>query len=116
MSDITLAASANAFEQLFNVLRNNFTFAKSDSGSFGPFSASYAVALHLDGGTLQLNDDGTIQIQDLDIVFDTLKVQVCFDLPASVSEAGASSPTHGTAAWCQFRDFASAAQSVRRWT
>jgi len=81
MSQITLAASANAFEQLFKVLQNNFTFSKSDSGTFGPFSASYAVALHLANGTLQLNDDGTLQIQDVDIIFDTLKVQVCFDLP-----------------------------------
>ena len=81
MSQITLAASANAFEQLFKVLINNFTFSKSDSGSFGPFSASYSVSLHLEGGTLTLNDNGTIQIKDVDIVFDTLKVQVCFDLP-----------------------------------
>lgn len=81
MNQITLAASANAFEQLFKVMRDNFNFAKSDSGTFGPFSASYSVKLHLAGGTLQLNDDGTIQIQDVDIVFDTLKVEVCFDLP-----------------------------------
>ncbi len=81
MSQITIAASANAFEQLFKALRDNFTFSKSDSGNFGPFSASYAVALHLENGTLTLNNDGTLQIQDVDIVFDTLKVQVCFDLP-----------------------------------
>jgi hypothetical protein len=80
MNDITLAASANAFKQLFNVLVDNFTFSKSDSGSFGPFSASYSVALHLEDGTLTLNDDGTIQVQDLDIVWDTLALQVCFNL------------------------------------
>jgi hypothetical protein len=81
MSDVTIAASANAFEQLFNTLRDNFTFSKSDSANFGPFSASYSIALHLEGGTLTLNDDNTIEVQDVDVVWDTLKVEVCFDLP-----------------------------------
>lgn len=81
MSHITIAASENAFEQLFNALRDNFTFAKSDSDSFGPFSASYAVALHLEGGTIQLNDDNTIEIKTVDVVFDTLTLELCFELP-----------------------------------
>ena len=81
MSHITIAASANAFGQLFKALRDNFTFSKSDTGTFGPFSASYSVALHLDDGTIQLNDDNTVEVKDVDIVFDTLKMQVCFDLP-----------------------------------
>lgn len=81
MSHITIAASSNAFVQLFNKIRDNFTFSKSDSGSFGPFSASYSVALHLEGGSIQLNDDGTVEVKHLQIVWDTLKVQVCFNLP-----------------------------------
>ncbi len=81
MSDITLAASADAFEQIFNDVQKNFTFSKSDSGSFGPFSASYAIALHLQDGTLTLNNDNTIEVADLQIVFDTLDVEVCFNLP-----------------------------------
>jgi hypothetical protein len=81
MSDITIAASANAFTQLFNVVRDNFTFTKSDSGSFGPFTASYSVKLHLSGGNVQLNDDDTVEVKHLDVVWDILKVQLCFDLP-----------------------------------
>ena len=81
MSHITIAASEKAFEQLFKAVRNNFTVSKSDSGNFGPFSASYSIKLHLDGGTIQLNNDGTIEIQNVDVVFDILKVQICFDLP-----------------------------------
>ena len=81
MSDITLAASANAFTQLFNALRDNFKLSKSDSKDFGPFSASYAVAMHLQGGSLQLNDDNTVEVKHVEIVWDTLKVQVCFNLP-----------------------------------
>lgn len=81
MSDITLAASANAFNQLFDAARDNFRLSKSGSGTFGPFSASYAVAMHLQGGSIQLNDDNTVEVQHVEIVWDTLEVQVCFDLP-----------------------------------
>jgi len=81
MSHITIAASSNAFKQLFNAIRDNFTFAKSDSGNFGPFSASYSVKLHLSGGSVQLNDDNTVEVQNLDVVFDTLKLTLCFNLP-----------------------------------
>lgn len=81
MSHITIAASAKAFQQLFNVVEAGFTLSKSDSGNFGPFSASYSVKLHLSGGNLQLNDDNTIEVQNMDITFDTLDFQLCLDLP-----------------------------------
>jgi hypothetical protein len=81
MSQITIAASSKAFVQLFNKIRDNFTFSKSDSGNFGPFSASYSVAMHLEGGNIQLNNDDTVEVKHLKIVWDTLKVQVCFNLP-----------------------------------
>jgi hypothetical protein len=81
MSDLTVAASANAFTQLFNHVRDHFTFSRSDSADFGPFSASYSVALHLEGGSVALNDDNTIEVQHVDVVWDTLEAQVCFDLP-----------------------------------
>ena len=64
MSDITVAASEKAFRELFAMLRDNFTFAASDSASFGPFSASYAVALHLEDGTVDLHDDNTVSISE----------------------------------------------------
>ena len=81
MSDMTLAASEAAFVQLFGLVRDNFTFSKSDSASWGPLSASYSIALHLENGTVQLNSDGSIEIKALDVVWDTLSVQVCFDFP-----------------------------------
>jgi hypothetical protein len=84
MSHITIATSAKAFEKLFDQLRDNFTFSKSDSADFGPFSASYSVALHLQDGNLALNDDNTIEVTGLEIVWDTLKVEVCFTLPELV--------------------------------
>ena len=81
MSDLTLAASEAAFVELFTLVRDGFTFVDADSGTFGPFSASYSVALHLENGTIQLNDDGTLEIDALDVVWDTLMLKVCFDFP-----------------------------------
>lgn len=81
MSHVTIAASSNAFVQLFNAVRSHFHFSKSDSGTFGPFSASYAIAVHLENGSLALNDDNTIEVKHVKIVWDTLKVEVCFNLP-----------------------------------
>lgn len=81
MSHITIAASAKAFQQLFKAVEAGFTFAKSDSANFGPFSASYDIKLHLSGGTAQLNDDNTVEIQGVDINFDTFDFKLCLDLP-----------------------------------
>lgn len=80
MSHITIAASEKAFEQIFTLVRDTFSISKSDSGNFGPFSASYSLKLHLENGTIQLNN-GSIKIENVDVVFDILKVEVCFDLP-----------------------------------
>jgi len=80
MSQITVAASRAAIEQMLFVLRDNFTYSNSDGDSFGPFSASYALAIHLEGGSLNF-DVNLIEIQNVDLVFDTLTAEVCFDLP-----------------------------------
>jgi len=81
MNHITIAASENAFEQLFKTVRDNFSVSKTDGGNYGPFSASYSIKLHLEDGSIQLNNDGTIEIKTVDVVFDILEVQVCFNLP-----------------------------------
>ena len=81
MSHLTVAASEKAIVKLFEVLRDNFSFAKSDGADFGPFTASYAVALHLAGGSVDLRGDNTIQISELDIKWDTLSVSLGIDIP-----------------------------------
>lgn len=80
MSDLTVAASEDTFRELFTVLRDNFTFAASDSANFGPFSASYAVALHLEDGTVDLRADNTVAVKELDVKWDTLSVGVGFNI------------------------------------
>lgn len=81
MSHITIAASARAFKALFNEVEKNFSFSKSDSASFGPFSASYSVGVKLSGGNLTLNTDNTMELQDVDIIFNPLDFKLCLDLP-----------------------------------
>lgn len=81
MSHMTIAASGKAFQQLFNAVEKNFSLSKSDTKNFGPFSARYAVSVHLAGGNLQLNNDNTIELQDVEIVFGTLDFKLCLDLP-----------------------------------
>jgi hypothetical protein len=81
MSEITLAVSAKAAVELFNTLQSTFTFSKSDSANFGPFSASYSLAVHLQNGSFTLNNGGTVEVQHMQVVWDTLKAQVCFNLP-----------------------------------
>lgn len=79
MSHLTIAASENAFKEMFKLVRDGFTLSNSDSKSFGTLSASYSYALHLEKGTIHLNNDGTVEIEALDVVWDTLTLQVCFD-------------------------------------
>jgi len=81
MSDITIAASEPAFTALFEELRDNFAMSTSDSGSFGPFTASYAVAFHLENGTVDLRGDNTVRVGELDIIWDTLAVSLGLDIP-----------------------------------
>ncbi|HKO61289.1 MAG TPA: hypothetical protein VJV03_09030 [Pyrinomonadaceae bacterium] len=81
MSHLTVAVSENAFRELFNTLRDNLTFAASDSRDFGAFSASYSVAAHLEGGTIDLRNDNTVQIKELDILWDVFQFGIGFDIP-----------------------------------
>ena len=81
MSHVTVAASEKAFRELFAVLRDNFTFSDSNSANFGPFSANYSVALHLEDGTVDLKNGNKVEIKEMDIKWDTLQAGVGFDIP-----------------------------------
>jgi len=81
MAHLTVAASENTFVMLFEAIRDNFRFAKSGSGSFGPFTASYSLKAHLEGGSVDLRADNTVQIKELDIKFDKLDLTLGIDIP-----------------------------------
>ncbi len=81
MSHLTVAASESAVVKLFEFARDQASFSDADSGSFGPFTAAYAVAAHLEGGTVDLRSDGSISVSELDIKWDTLSLTLGFDIP-----------------------------------
>jgi hypothetical protein len=81
MAHLTIAASEKTFKALFEDIRDDFRFARSDSGDFGPFTAAYSLEAHLEGGTVDLRADNTVQIKELDIKWDKLDLTLGFDIP-----------------------------------
>ena len=81
MSHLVTATSERAVKEMFEGFRSRFTFADTNSGSFGPFAASYDVQLHLEDGSVKLNDDNTISIAELDIKWDRLQLCIGVDIP-----------------------------------
>jgi len=80
-SHLTVAANHKAVENLFAAVRDGYVFTKSNSGNFGPFSAGYDVAFHLENGNLQLRNDGTISIKQLDVKWDHLGAWLGINIP-----------------------------------
>lgn len=81
MAHLTIAASENTFKALFAAIRDNFHFARADSADFGPFTASYTLEAHLEGGNVDLRADNTVQIKELDIKWDKLDLTIGIDIP-----------------------------------
>ena len=82
MPHLTVAASEDSFVRLFNAIRDNFTFADADSADFGPFTAGYDIAFHLENGSVDLRADNTVKISELDIKWDKLDLSLGFDIPS----------------------------------
>jgi hypothetical protein len=81
MAHLTIAASEKTFKALFDAIRDSFKFTRSDSGDFGPFTAGYSLEAHLEGGTVDLRADNTVQIKELDIKWDKLDLTLGIDIP-----------------------------------
>jgi hypothetical protein len=81
MAHITAAVSEKTFQRSFDILKKNLIFEKADQKDFGAFTAGYDVKAHLEGGTVDLRADNTIQVKELDIRWDRLKVTLGLDIP-----------------------------------
>lgn len=79
--DLTAAISEKAFVKVFDAVVKGFRFKLNGTGSFGPFSVTYAVEAHLAGGTIDLRNNGSVLISELDIKWDTLSLDIGFDIP-----------------------------------
>lgn len=82
MAHVNLAVSEAAFNELFDVLKDNLALSTSDSADWGPFSASYSAGFRLEGGTVDLNNSpDRVLIDELDIVYDPLSLSLGIDIP-----------------------------------
>lgn len=81
MTDMTVAASERSFQAVFNHLRDGFHETASGGADFGPFSASYDVGVRLEGGTIDLQNNNTVLLSELDIVYDPLILRLGIDIP-----------------------------------
>lgn len=81
MAHLTVAANESTFTEIFNGVRDSLSFAKADSGSFGPFTAGYDIKAHLEGGSVDLRADNTVLVDELDIKWDKLDLTLGFDIP-----------------------------------
>lgn len=81
MNHVTAAASCKAVNELFNVVRDSFSFAASDSANWGLYGGYYSVAFHLEGGSVECYDDDSIQVKELDVKWDQLEFGVTLDIP-----------------------------------
>ncbi|WP_148685695.1 hypothetical protein [Candidatus Nitrosocosmicus hydrocola] len=80
--DLTVAISETTFKKIYNALLEGFKFTASRPGSgSGIFSVGYTVSAHLDNGIVDLRDNGSILISELDVKWDTLQLNVGIDIP-----------------------------------
>jgi len=81
MPHLTVAANQTAFITLLNAIRDEFVYEDTFSGTFGGLTASVHIKIHLANGSVDLRNDGTIQIKELDIKWDALDLSLAFDIP-----------------------------------
>jgi len=81
MADMTVAASEAAFIEFFNHIRDQFQFEADDSVNLGPFTAGYELDIRLKNGSVDLRDDNTVRVAELDIDPVVLRGFVGIDIP-----------------------------------
>lgn len=81
MSDFTVAASEGTFQALFATVRDNTSASTGGSEDAGPFSVDWAAGFRLEGGTVELQADGTVRLSELDVVYDPLRLTFGIDIP-----------------------------------
>ena len=81
MADLTIAVSEAVFAKTLEVVVANFGFDVSGKADYGAFTVAYDGHLFLKGGSLDLRDDGTIRLRELDARWDKLDFSLTVKLP-----------------------------------
>jgi len=87
MADLTIAVSEAVCAKTLEVVVANFGFEAADRASFGSFMAGYDGRLVLKGGSLDLRDDGTVRLRELDARWDKLQFTLGWRSPSCRSAA-----------------------------
>ena len=81
MADLTIAVSEAVWAKTLEVVVANFGLDVADEANFGGFIAGYDGRLVLKGGTLELRDDGTVRLRELDARWDKLDFTLGVTMP-----------------------------------
>lgn len=81
MADLTIAVSEAVCAKTLEVVVANFGLDVADGADFGGFIAGYDGRLVLKGGTLELRDDGTVRLRELDARWDKLDFTLGVTMP-----------------------------------
>lgn len=100
MAHLTIAASEAVFDKTLAVVVANFAFEAADEGDFGAFSAGYDVRLVLENGRVDLRDDGTIRLAELDGRWEKLEFSLGLDIPGFCLGGGCFEPPFGLPEIC----------------
>ncbi len=92
MAHLTVAANEDVVRRAMKVLTKNFTFEKSDDQDHGAFTTGYTVKCHLEGGNIDFRADNTVEIKELDLVWDKLEVRLGLDIPEVCVGGGCLGP------------------------
>jgi hypothetical protein len=82
MTHVRVAVSEAGIKQVFAGFVENFSFSRADGKDFGRVEVGYDVALRLTGGSIDLSDDNSVKLEELDILWDKLEGRIAFDIPA----------------------------------
>jgi hypothetical protein len=92
MAHMTVAASENLVRRSMSLLTQNFSFEKQDQQDHGAFTVGYHIKCHLEGGTIDLRADNTVEIKELDLKWDKLEVRLGLDIPEVCVGGGCLGP------------------------
>jgi len=81
MANLTAAVNENVFQEIFEVVRDGFAESTSGTKDVGPFVLGWNIGVRLDEGSIDLQSDGTVHIDELDIVYDPLQISLGIDIP-----------------------------------
>jgi hypothetical protein len=81
MSRCRLAISESTFRELFTVLRDQLVVATSGSKDWGPFDVEWDIRFHLEEGAVDFTGDNSVRVDELDIIFDRLRINLLVNIP-----------------------------------